>query len=308
MKFESLIGNDEIKKVLNETINKNKILNSYMFIGQSGIGKQQFAKEFARKILCISDNKQQCDNCESCIKFNSNNHPDFVEVSTNENSIKIAQIREMQEYIYQKPIVSNKKVFIINDAEKMTEEAQNSLLKTLEEPPEYVSIILIASNENLLLNTIKSRCVKIYFNNIDKQLITKYIQDNNIIENPTSNIIDLCNGSIGKAIEISSNLEMYTQVEEVLNNILNKKYKSIIEVMKNSEIIYKSKNYISQILEYMIVVVFNLTKANLQYSENAQVAFNIIKIIENTKVKLKSNSNYDMSIDELILKIWEEVN
>ena len=121
----------------------------------------------ANNIIVINNDNTNVignDNCSSCVKFNSSNNPDFVLIEQDGNSIKIAQIREMQENVYTKPIVSRKKVFIINDSDKMTEEAQNSLLKTLEEPPEYIIIILITANENKLLNTIKSRCLKISFN------------------------------------------------------------------------------------------------------------------------------------------------
>lgn len=302
MSFENIIGNDNIKNTLIDNINKNKILNSYMFVGQDGIGKKKFAEEFSKMILCLSEEKDNCNKCESCVKFISMNHPDYLEIQPDGNYIKIAQIRQMQEEIYKKPIISEKKVFIINDAEKMTEEAQNSLLKTLEEPPEYIAVILIVSNENLLLNTIKSRCMKLYFNNISKEQILTYINNNKIIEKPTENLLDMCNGSIGKAEKISKNINYYIEVEKLINKLVNNNYDSIIQLMKESTILYKSKDNIYDILEYMIVIFYNLIR-----KENAKY-FNVIKIIENAKLKLRANSNYDMTIDELILKIWEEVN
>lgn len=196
MSFENIIGNKKIKSEFIETIKNNTISHSYLFVGQEGIGKKLFAKEFAKMALCLSNansskktvperdakvinnvniNVIGNDNCSSCIKFDSDNNPDFVLVEPDGNSIKIAQIREMQENVYTKPIVSNKKVFVINDSDKMTEEAQNSLLKTLEEPPEYIIIILITANENKLLNTIKSRCLKISFNNLESNDLISYI-------------------------------------------------------------------------------------------------------------------------------------
>ena len=163
MNFNEIIGNSKIKQDLQEAIDNNTISHSYMFVGIDGIGKRLIAKEFARKILCLNKQDKNCNTCDSCIKFNSSNNPDYLEIYPDGNSIKIAQVRQMQEKVYQKPIVSNKKVFIIEDSEKMTEEAQNALLKTLEEPPEYMVIILITSNENKLLNTVKSRCIRINF-------------------------------------------------------------------------------------------------------------------------------------------------
>ena len=202
MSFEKVLGNNKIKDNLIDTINNNNVSHSYMFIGQEGVGKKQISIEYAKMILCLSENRSNCDFCNSCIKFNTSNHPDFLEVKPDGNYIKISQIRELQTKIYQKPIIADKKVIIIDDAEKMTEEAQNSLLKTLEEPPKYIVIILIVSNENLLLNTIKSRCLKLYFNNLTTSEITTYIKNNNVINNPTENVLNLCNGSIGKIEKI----------------------------------------------------------------------------------------------------------
>ena len=106
-------------------------------------------------------------------------------------SIKIEQIRYMQEKIAEKPIASNKKVYIINNSDTMTKEAQNCLLKTLEEPPEYAVIILVLANENNMLNTIKSRCTKIMFNPLSKEEIIHYFNSNGL-EMPNERTLKLC--------------------------------------------------------------------------------------------------------------------
>lgn len=192
MSFNNIIGNEKIKSYLQEFINNKAISHSYLFSGQDGIGKKLFAREFAKMILCLSDNKP-CNICSSCIKFDSNNNPDFLQIEPDGNSIKISQIREMQKNVYEKPILSNKKVFIIDESEKMTEEAQNSLLKTLEEPPEYMVIILISSNENKLLNTIKSRCLKINFLNIDNVELKSYIKEKGLDYQLSEDTLNICN-------------------------------------------------------------------------------------------------------------------
>ena len=166
--FEKIIGNDKIKEILKKSIETKRTSHSYMFIGIDGIGKQLFAKEFAKEILCLEETKSEkhtyCNKCKSCIEFDTNNNPDYkiIDIEQDEKSIKINQIREMQIKISEKPIISHNKVYIINNADTMTIEAQNCLLKTLEEPPEYVTIILIGSDENSFLTTIKSRCTKIF--------------------------------------------------------------------------------------------------------------------------------------------------
>ena len=143
--FEKIIGNDKIKKEIEKSVKETKTSHSYLFIGTEGIGKKLIAKEFAKMLLCLNENKY-CNNCKSCIEFNSNNNPDFLYIEPKENSLKIEQIRELQKKIQEKPIISTNKVYIINDADKMTQEAQNCLLKTLEEPPDYATIILIGAN------------------------------------------------------------------------------------------------------------------------------------------------------------------
>ena len=304
MSFENIIGNDKIKQELEENIRNNTVSHSYLFIGQDGIGKKLFAKEFAKMELCLDDNNA-CDKCSSCIKFNSDNNPDFVIIKPDGNSIKISQIRDMQDNVYKKPIVSNKKVFIIYDSDKMTEEAQNSLLKTLEEPPEYITIILITSNENKLLNTIRSRCLKINFNNITTKEIIDYISREQIMSEPSDSLLSMCNGSIGKLIKINQNLLEYNEIEKNTNDLINGRILNVVKMLNNFEILYKSKDIVLDLLDYMIVIIYEYINKNKDYRGKF---LDLISIIENTKLKLMSNTNYDMCIDDLLLKIWEEIN
>lgn len=174
--FENIAGHDNIKNILSNNINTKNILHSYLFIGEEGIGKKMLAKEFSKAILCTSENSKPCEICKSCVEFNSNNNVNFNLINEESTAIKIDQIRNMQVKIAEKPINSDYKVYLINDVELMTVEAQNCLLKTLEEPPEYIVIILITSNENKVLNTIKSRCMKLYFNNLSNADIEKVLK------------------------------------------------------------------------------------------------------------------------------------
>lgn len=180
MAFEQIIGNDDIKNLLENTLKKNNVLHSYLFCGIEGIGKFLFAKEFAKGILCMNNENAPCGLCKSCIEFETYNNPDFHIIDVDKDSIKIDQIRIMNEKIFEKPISSKRKVYIINNSEKMTIAAQNSLLKTLEEPPEYATVILICNQENLLLPTVKSRCTRIDFHNLTNEEIEVYLTNNSI--------------------------------------------------------------------------------------------------------------------------------
>ncbi len=189
MAFENLIGNEKIKTLLENSVETNNILHSYLFTGIEGIGKSLFAKEFAKMILCTSSKEKPCGNCKSCLEFQGESHPDFLEIESEDGkSIKIEQIRYLQEKIAEKPVTSEKKVYIIKDSDLLTKEAANSLLKTLEEPPEFATIILTTANESKLLVTIKSRCTKISFVPILEEEIKNYISNDNILNG--SNITD----------------------------------------------------------------------------------------------------------------------
>lgn len=296
MSFDNLIGNEEVKEILRNSVKLNKILHSYMFIGQVGIGKTLFAKEFAKMILCQDTDNKPCNKCKSCLELQNNNHPDFILIESEDSKIKIEQIRNIQSKVLEKPIISNKKVYIIKEADTMTKEAANCLLKTLEEPPEYITIILIGSNENMFLNTIKSRCTKIYFNKIDNQTLKQFLEENYTCDNMTDNMLKACDGSISKAISINEKIDIYKEIEKIFLNI--EKF-SLLDVLNKIEYLYKNKEDIYEILDYIIILLFNKSIKNDKYIK-------YIEAVEQTKNSIKANSNYDMSIDNLLYKIWEE--
>lgn len=296
MNFNHIIGNEPIKQLLTKTIQNKTSTHSYLFIGQEGIGKQLFAKEFAKAILCLEEKEKPCNKCKACIEFETSNNPDYNEITTEENSIKIEQIRLMQSKIAEKPIISNKKVYIINDSEKMTKEAQNCLLKTLEEPPEYITIILITSNESQILNTVKSRCTKINFNPIENGILKKYLEQTHNFQNITENMLKVYSGSIKKALEINENQEIYNELDKYFYNIEKLK---IIDVLNKIECLYKNKENIKEMLEYINVILLEKAKTNTQYIE-------YIQQVEQTKQKIKLNANYDMTIDNLLLNIFSK--
>lgn len=295
--FDKIIGNDKIKEMLYKSVKDKKTSHSYLFVGIEGIGKKEIAKEFAKMLLCINDNKY-CNTCKSCIEFDSNNNPDFLYIEPDGNSVKIEQIRYIQRKIQEKPIISNKKVYIINDADKMTTEAQNCLLKTLEEPPEYSTIILIGSNENMFLSTIKSRCMIIHFSKIEDEKIRKYLEEKYELKDISTNMLEIFQGSIGKAILLKDKKEQYEKIELIIKSL---RQKSIIDILNMSEILYKSKEEIFDILEYINVILIKLAKKDYEYIK-------CINSVEETKTRLKQNANYDMSIDNMLFNMWEDVN
>ena len=296
MNFSSIIGNNDVKRYLEYSIEKNNFLHSYLFCGTEGIGKSLIAKEFAKKILCIGDKSETCT-CKSCTCFTGNNHPDYDYINKDGESVKIEIVRNITEKVIEKPIISLKKVYIINDCEKMTKEAQNCLLKTLEEPPEFVVIILISSNENLILNTIKSRCMIVNFQNILDDELKNYAIKYIGYDFVSDNLLKSFDGSIGKAIKLKDNKDNYLKIEQL---ILNFDKKDIIDIMLDSKIIYDKEN-IYDILDYIIVFLYSNKEKNYAF-------INCVKHVNKCILRLKSNCNFDMSVDTMLFEMWREIN
>ena len=284
--FENIAGHENIKKILSNNINTKNILHSYLFIGEEGIGKKMLAKEFAKAILCNSENNRPCNTCKSCVEFNTNNNANFNLIKEEGRAIKIEQIRNMQVKIAEKPINSDYKVYLINDAELMTQEAQNCLLKTLEEPQEYIVIILITSNENKVLNTIKSRCMKLYFNNLDKCNVKKVLTEQFEMKDVNDSFLDAVGGSIKKELLIKEKSSEYEQITKLFD-IIDKE--NLVNFINSASIIYE----------------------NIKIRSNSSNSFkfaNCIFTVEEVKKRLIANSNYDMSIDYLLMNMWKEIN
>ena len=294
--FNDILGNEEVKQELQQIIKSNKLSHSYLFVGTEGIGKKLIAKEFSKMILCLSDEKY-CNSCKSCIKFDSSNNPDFQIIEPDGNSLKIDQIRQMQRKVIEAPIISEKKVYIIDNADSMTTEAQNCLLKTLEEPPEFVHIILIGSNESNFLTTIKSRCTILKFKDIDDEKIKKYVRMKYGTDIP-ENMLQLAQGSIGKAEILKDKQELYNTIYEIAESIDKL---DLIDFLKKSEEIYNYTNEKIEILDNMNVVFYNKSKEGFRF-------LNCISIIETAKKRLMSNGNFNMCIDNMLFNLWEEIH
>lgn len=310
MYFEDIIGQEFAKKYLTNSLRKNKINHAYMFEGINGIGKKKFAGELA-KILLSSENVDSS--------------PDYININADGSSIKIAQIRKLQTDIIIKPH-KEYKIYIINEAEKMTIEAQNALLKTLEEPPEYAIIILITNNKEQLLDTIKSRCEIIKFLPISLLDLKKYLIDRGIEDQRAQLLSVFSRGSIEKALELSESADfaiMREDIQSYIQTILDKKIIDILEIPANMD---KYKKEIMSILDIFvnyfrdimilkenvdksmiinadkIVFIQNMSK-KITYSQVSK----IIDIIEDTKTKIRSNCNFNISIQVMALNIYEVI-
>ena len=273
--FEDILGNDDVKKYLTNCIENKNFSHSYIFSGIKGVGKYTFAKDFAKCIL--EDSMMQ----------------DYYELGPDGKSIKVSQIRELQNVINIKPTFSKKSVYIIDDADLMTIEAQNSLLKTLEEPPEYAVIILIVHNERSILSTVKSRCVNIKFNKLSDKDIKKYFLKNDLnFEDKNINVFKVLDGSLNNIDLIKDDYDELLNLSVFVTNL---KENRVINFFQDGSVFYDNHDKIIRLLEYLNILLF----------ENSY--FQLIEIVEKTKNKILMNNNFEMCIDYMILNFIEEL-
>lgn len=276
--FENIVGHQKQKEILSKSLENGNISHAYLFFGNSGIGKFKLACEFAKKIL----------NTE-----NLNNHPDFKVISkmSDKKDILVEQIRkELIDDVYIVPATGERKVYVINDAESLNIASQNTLLKTLEEPPKYITIILVSSNISAFLTTILSRVTQIPFEGITKEELKQYIYEKYKISF-NDNILEYVEGSIGKAEDIINNnlTEKFNTVDKLygyingLNTIKAMKYSTNIDFANND------------LLDYLEYILFKGNK------------YNCVKIVENAKNRLKFNGNYDIIIDSMLLRLIDSI-
>ena len=310
MYFEKIRGQRFAKKYLSNSIKSNMISHAYMFEGPSGVGKNTMARDLATTLLEMEN------------LFNS---PDYIEITPDGNSIKIAQIRKLQSDILVKPYKSYK-IYVIDEAQKMTVEAQNALLKTLEEPPKYAIILLISSNKESLLDTIKSRCEIIKFTPIPLVEVADYLTQTGVDKNRASLLANFSRGSMQKAIELSESEDFHIMRDEVQKYVETFLTGSMLDIMDIQSSIEKYKDNITNVLDLLVnyfrdimmvkenvdsSMIINLDRLVFIKNMSTKITYSqlskIIDIIEETKNKLRSNCNFNISIQVMTLNIYEVI-
>ena len=289
----NIIGHEKVKTKLEKIIKADSVSHAYLFFGKEGIGKKTLAIEFAKSIMCNNSAKfDYCNNCESCLTFESGN--DFKIISPTKNVIKVDEIREFCNELFLKPTKTSHKVFIIDDADCMNEQAQNALLKVLEEPPLYATIILVTSNKEKLLNTIKSRVVDIQFDFLSGEEIKKILSLRSI--EYTDETIKYANGSVKKALDFVND-ELFDVAKDVAKLLETKDFLAVNRKFEEIKADKKLKQNIAMILEKTMQIFFIKfrTEKNFEYKN--------IEKIEGTIQKLKRNANVDLALDSLMVEL-----
>lgn len=276
--FESIIGHEKEKKTIENILKNNTFSHAYLFVGPSGIGKCLFARELAKVLL-------NTNNLDTCLDYK------YVCKESDKKEFSVERIRkEVLDDIYIAPAMSDRKVYIIDDGETLNSSSQNALLKTLEEPPQNVHIIIISNSLNTFLPTILSRINVINFNGIESDKLKEYINKKFDIK-LSDNIIDFIDGSIGMATNIIENnlLDKLSSVEKLYNLILKKDLSNAL-IIANDGILSDENS-----LKY------------LEFLFNKNKLYHIVKFVEHAYIRLKNNGNYDIVIDNMIIDIIDNL-
>ncbi|WMJ85372.1 DNA polymerase III subunit delta' [Anaerocolumna sp. MB42-C2] len=329
--FNHIVGHEQIIQHLKDAIKSGKVSHAYIFVGEDGSGKNLLASAFAASLQCEDrkDKSETCGKCKSCIQAASNNHPDIIRVTHEKASIGVDDIRiQVNNDIQIKPYSSPYKIYIIDEAEKLTEAAQNALLKTIEEPPAYAVILLLTNNLNALLPTILSRCVTLKCKAADKELIKKLLMEEYKIPDYQAELSAVfAQGNVGKAVKYASSDEFVEIKKDVLHLLKYIDDMELYEIIDGLKRISEKKSNINDYLDLMIlwyrdVLMYKVTRnlnlltykeeylditkqANLKSYEGIE---KIINAIEKAKIRLNANVNFDIAIELMLFTIKENSN
>ncbi len=232
MAFKDIIGQNKAVNILLGTIRQGRVPSSYLFAGESGIGKKFTALNLAKALNCIAplSDTDCCDKCQSCIKINEHIHPDFLMVAPEKGEIKVKEIRDIEEMLSFAPYEGKRKIVIVDEADKMNQSAANAFLKTLEEPPQHSLIILVSSKPDMLPVTIRSRCSRVSFLPLStagcEDVIRAVIGDKKSAEE-ISSVARLCMGRPGLAIadDLIEDREWFLSLfDKIVNDIVKEEW------------------------------------------------------------------------------------
>lgn len=325
--FHDILGHEQIIAHLQNAIEEDKVSHAYIFNGPEASGKMMLAEAFAMALQCEGEGKRPCLECRSCRQAADHNQPDIIYVSHEKpNTIGVDDIRtQINNDIDIKPYSSRYKVYIVDEAQKMNQQAQNALLKTIEEPPAYAIILLLTTNADSFLQTILSRCITLNLKAVKEDKIKEYLMKHYQIPDYQADIcVAFSQGNVGKAIQLASS-EEFGELKA-----------SVLQLMKRLEDIdlYEMTGAVKQIAEYKLSVndyfdlmmiwfrdvlylkatndVDGLIFKDEVYDIKKQAAKRsyqgieiILEALEKAKIRLNANVNFDLVIELLLLTIKE---
>jgi DNA polymerase-3 subunit delta' len=301
--FEDIIGHERVKKQLLRAMESSRIAHAYLFTGPEGIGKKKTALAFAAAINCASG--QGGDGCSSCRKIEKENHPDVEVICADGQFIKIERIRKLIDELSYKPYEGRKKIAVLDDAEKLTLQAMNTLLKTLEEPQGEKLLILVTSRPQALLPTVRSRCQEIFFHPLsDTELQLLVRKKKGVDASLAAWIAAFSEGAARKALDVDP-IAYRKKREELLHEISRLDEKDIVSLFALSERLTKDKIELAETLE-MLLNGYRECLQEQREPVGLRILREAIEHIQTTMDMLKRNVNARLAMDNLLLFLAKE--
>lgn len=328
-KFSDIIGQDHIKEHLRTAIKSGKISHAYIIHGEKNAGKEFIAETFSMALECEDETDiEPCMECHACKQAITRNHPDIITlIHEKPGTIGVEDIRRgIVSDVSIRPYSGKWKIYVINDAEKMSVQAQNALLKTLEEPPDYVVIILLTSNMSALLPTVISRSTVLNMRPVDDKTVRKYLMERIHVPDYQADIcVAFARGNIGKAKHLATS-EDFDNIKNDAVRVL--KYAHEMDMGEFVAALNQISAYKINIEDYLDILLIwyrdiLMLKAtgdldslvfkeeiksirNIAGRSSYEAVERIIEAIEKTKVRLKANVNFELAMELLLLAIKEE--
>ena len=325
--WSRIVGHQDIIQYIEQVTKTGTPSHAYIISGEHGSGKSLLSKLFAMALTCENREESPCMECRSCKQAAGGNHPDIRRVTHEKpGTISVSEIREqVVADILIRPYQSPYKVYLIEEAEKMTAQAQNALLKTLEEPPAYAVILLLTTNEDLLLQTIRSRCVLLKLRGVKDSLVKKYLMDVLGVDEHRAEICaSFAQGNIGRGAELAQSDSFREMVQDMLQLLKYIDEMEVSEIMAALKEVQKYKITISDFFDLMAVyfrdvLLFKATGDINQLVFCDEVSYirdrarkssyegieTILEALRKAKERLAANVNFDLTAELLILSIKE---
>jgi DNA polymerase-3 subunit delta' len=327
MAFKDVLGHSRPITLLQRAIKNEKVVNSYLFLGNEGIGKKYAALQFAKALNCLGGEAKKedaCDHCASCKKIDNALHPDVLLIEPEGQYIKVDQVRQMQRQLAYKPYEGRHRVCILTAADRMAPHIPNTLLKTLEEPPLHTVIILLANNSRFILPTILSRCQPIRFNPLPIPTLSKWLTEGKGVNEAEARLLaSLSEGSPGKALEIQEEIRQIPR-EELLKDWIGLKSLSIEKMWSWAESLPSQRENLLLILEVAKTLLRDLVMVKTLKIEPKLIHSDLLPVMEPMAVKwslssllkrmeilhqttlaIRANANTNLALEAMMLS-WAE--
>ena len=327
--FKDVIGHENIIGHFKSSIERGKVAHAYLIHGEKGTGKKLLAGLFAKTLQCESGGTDPCGTCRSCLQCDTGNQPDIIWVTHEKPTvISVDDIREqVNKDIIVRPYSSRYKIYIIPEAELMNPQAQNALLKTIEEPPEYAVIMLLTNNIGKMLPTIISRCITLNLKPVGELDMLDYLSKLGIPLTKAKFCVGFAFGNLGKAVRLATS-EEYNEIKQDCVQILKNVNK--MEVYELVEAVKKMAKYKLDVYDYIDLMMmwyrdllmlkvsgspdkqlFKEEYATLKQQAN-YISFegieNVLEAMDKVKIRLDANVNFDIAMELLLLTIKENQN